>query len=361
MKGIFISMSLFAFICFTSCKQKEEAKEETGKLLVSTPIVMDTTIIQPYVCQIKSIRHIEIRSQERGYLEKIFVDEGQKVHKGELLFRIMPKLYNAERDKAAAEAQAARIEVQNTQSLSDKNIVAPNELAMAKAKLSQANAELALANTHLGFTEIRAPYDGIVDHLLMKLGSLVDDGDLLTTLSDNSQMWVYFNVPEAQYLDFKEAEKNRDSVMNVKLQMANQQIFDHPGIVKTIEADFDNETGNIAFRATFPNPEGLLRNGETGNVMVSQPVHNGVIIPQRATFEIMDKKYVYVVDAQNKVHLTLITTSAELPDLYVVGSGLKGDEKILLEGQRKVQDQDKIQYNFEDARKVISKLNLPTE
>src|SRR5690606_1771530 len=127
-----------------------------------------------------------------------------------------------------------------------------NELALAKAKLDKAKAELALAMGHLGFTEIRAPFDGIIDRFRVRLGSLVDEGELLTSLSDNSKMWVYFNVPEAEYLDYITREKS-DSVLKVQLQMANHQLFDQAGIVETIEADFNNETGNIAFRATFKN------------------------------------------------------------------------------------------------------------
>jgi membrane fusion protein (multidrug efflux system) len=173
-------------------------------------------------------------------------------------------------------------------------VVSPNELAMAKAKYDKAKAELALAQTHLRFTQINAPFDGIMDHFQVRLGSLVDEGDLLTTLSDNTKMWVYFNVPEAEYLDYKMKAK-KDSIMKVELLMANHQMFEYPGIVETIEADFNNETGNIAFRATFPNPKGLLRHGETGNIQVKETIKDAILIPQKATFEVLEKKYVYVI------------------------------------------------------------------
>lgn len=328
--------------------------------MATSPIIADTTIVKQYVCQIRAIRHIEIRSQERGYLEKIFVDEGQFVHKGQVLFQIMPNIYNAELLKAKAEVAASEIEVQNTQALSDKNIVSPNELALTKAKLDKAKAEMALARTHLQFTRIVAPYDGFIDHLQLKLGSLVDEGALITTLSDNSQMWVYFNVPEAEYLDYSTNDSAKQSNI-VQLLMANNQVFNQQGRVETIEADFNNETGNIAFRATFPNPKNLLRNGETGNILMQVPFRKAIIIPQKATFEIMDKKYVYTIDANNTVHLTRVSIVAEMPDLFIVNSGLKGQEKILLEGVRKVQDNDKIQFQYQDPRKVMSTLTLPSE
>ncbi|MFT4061157.1 MAG: efflux RND transporter periplasmic adaptor subunit [Edaphocola sp.] len=359
MKKLLVPMGLCALLCYTSCKSNEE-KEEATTYLVTTPIIKDTVITKDYVAQIRSIRNIELRAQERGYLENIYVDEGKYVKKGQLLFRVMPRVYQAEAQKSAAEVNAAEIEVQNTQALSDKNIVSPTELALAKAKLGKAKAELALANTHLSFTDIRAPFDGIVDRLHLKLGSLVDEGDFLTSLSDNSQMWVYFNVAEAEYLTLKSHHDSAGNV-KVKLRMANNEIFPYEGKVETIEGEFNNETGNIAFRATFPNPNALLRNGETGTILMDVPIKNAVIIPQKATFEILDKKYVYVVDKNHVAHLTLITVAAEMPDLYVIAGGLKGDEQIILEGIRKVKDKDKIQFKTEDPYKVMQTLQVPSE
>jgi membrane fusion protein (multidrug efflux system) len=346
-------------LTLSACHSHEKEKEEST-YLVTSPVIKDTTITQQYISQIRSIRHIEIRSQERGFLEEIFVDEGQFVHKGQVLFQIMPKIYQAEYLKAQAEVEASTLEVSNAQTLADKNIIAPNELALAKTKLKRAEAEMELAKTHLQFTKITAPYDGYVDHLELKLGSLVDEGELLTSLSDNSQMWVYFNVTESEYLNFK-SNKDQQDLGNVKLLLANQQIFPQSGKVETIEADFNNETGNIAFRATFQNPENLLRNGQTGSVLMSVPIKQGIIIPQKATFEIMDKKYVYVVDNDSAVKLTPITTKAELPDLYIIENGLEGNEKILLEGIRKVKDGDKIKFEYKDPHHVLDKLILPSE
>jgi membrane fusion protein (multidrug efflux system) len=212
----------------------------------------------------------------------------------------------------------------------------------------------------LGFTDIRAPFDGIMDRFQVRLGSLVAEGDLLSTLSDNSKMWVYFNVPEAEYLDYK-ANAKKDSVMRVHLLMANNQQFEYPGVVQAIEADFNNETGNIAFRATFPNPKGLLRHGETGNVEMTIPLKNALIIPQKATFEVLEKKYVFVIDKDSVVRQKEITIGAEMPDLYIITRGVDPKEKILLEGLRKVTNGHKISYTYEDAQKVISSLRVKAE
>ena len=359
MKNMFMLMSLCAALTYVGCTSHHEEKEAETKYTVTTPLQMDTAVVRNYVCQIRSIQHIELRAQERGYLQQIFVDEGQYVKKGQLLFQIMPQLYEAEAQKARAEVEFAEIEYQNTKKLTDNKVVSPNELAMAKAKLAKAKAELGLTQVHLQFTSIRAPFDGIIDRFLVRPGSLVDEGDLLTSLSDNSQMWVYFNVPEAEYLDY--ASKERKEKLQVQLRMANNVLFPYTGVVETIEADFDNETGNIPFRATFPNPKKLLRHGETGNVCVTELQKNALVIPQKATYEVMDKKFVYVVDKDKKVHAREINVGAELDDLFIVSSGLSPNEQILLEGIRKVQDGDRIDFEVEAPREVMAHLKLPTQ
>ncbi|RIV25221.1 efflux RND transporter periplasmic adaptor subunit [Fibrisoma montanum] len=359
-KRILMLLSVCALVGNIGCSTKaEEKKEEEVKFSVTSPLVKDTTATKDYVCQVHSIQHIELRALEKGYLQKIFVDEGQYVKQGQLMFQIMPVVYNAELQKSQAEANYVGIEYQNTKRLADSNIVSKNELALAKAKFDKAKAEVALAQTHLQFTQIRAPFSGIMDHFQVRLGSLVDEGDLLTTLSDNSKMWVYFNVPEAEYLDYK--AHHDENMKHVKLLMANNELFDHPGEVQTIEADFNNETGNIAFRATFPNPKGLLRHGETGNIRMTIPLKNALIIPQKATFEVLEKKYVYVIDKDSKIRSREITIAAEMPHIFVVQSGLKKDDKILLEGLRQVRENQKIQYKFEQPQAVVSNLSLYAE
>ncbi|MCK7557958.1 efflux RND transporter periplasmic adaptor subunit [Chitinophaga sedimenti] len=301
-----------------------------------------------------------MRAQEKGFLDQIYVDEGQYVKAGQILFRIMPKLYEAELQKAQAEVSAAEIELQNTKALVDKNVVSKNEQAMAQAKLEQAKAEASLAKLHLSFTEIRAPFDGTIDRIPKKLGSLIDEGELLTSLSDNSQMFAYFNVSEPEYLDYQTNAKSRGDA-KVNLLLANNQPLPYKGAVETIESEFDSETGNIAFRARFPNPDKLLKHGETGKVRMTMPLKNAMIIPQKATYEIQDKVYVFVIDKDGKARSRNIVITGELPDLYVVQSGLQDGDKILLEGVQKVKDDEKIEYDFEKPEEVISHLRLKAE
>jgi len=351
---------LLVVVCYTSCTSEKEKKEEVSTYKVTSPLRLDTSFVKEYVSQIKSVRNIEIRAQEKGYLQNIYVDEGQYVKAGQVLFRIMPRIYEAELLKSEAEEKAAAIELQNTQVLVDKNVVSQNELAMAKAKLDQARAEVSLAKLHLSFTEIRAPFDGTIDRLPLKLGSLVDEGELLTSLSDNSQMFAYFNVSEPEYLDYQINTKNRGS-NRVNLLMANNELLKYQGTVETIESEFNSETGNIAFRAKFPNPDRLLKNGETGKVQMIVPVRNALIIPQKATYEVQEKIYVFVVDKNGIVKSRNITISSELPDLYVVASGLSEDDRMLLEGIQKVKDDDKVKIDFVDPKEVVTQLKLHAE
>lgn len=352
-------VNLCLILWCVSCQSEKKEKTEAATFNVTSPLVKDTLIDKEYVAQIRSINHIELRAQEKGYIQSIYVDEGQFVHKGQLLFKIMPNLYESDVNRAKAEAKYAEIEYQNTKNLSDKDIVAPQEMAMAKARYEKAKAELSSTNTHLQFTEIRAPFSGIVGKLHVRKGSLVDDGELITELSDNSKMWVYFNVPEAEYLNQMTDHKNEP--LHVRLKMANGKEFSQDGIVETIESDFDNETGNIAYRATFPNPQGLLRYGETGNILITSPYPDAVMIPQKATFEELEKKYVYVITKDNKVKAREIKIAAELPHIYVVASGLGKDERILLDGLRLVQENQKITSKYQKPEKVMSNLDLYAE
>ncbi len=345
-----------ASLVLLSCKEQKHIKTEENKLTASYPVKKDTTIFQEYVCQIRAIQHIELRSLEKGYLQKIYIDEGQFVKKGQLLFQILPLVYRAETEIFAAELSLAEIEFQNTKSLADSLIVSKNELAMAKAKLNKARADLNRAKVHLQFTEIRAPFDGIIGRFNeVRLGSLLDEGELLTTLSDNSKMWVYFNVPEAAYLDFK-SHNTLNSKVKVKLEMANNELYSEPGFIEIVEADFNNETGNIAFRAAFENKNGLLRHGETGKILMPFFVHDVLLIPQVSTFEILDKKFVFVIGAENKIEAREVQVAIDLPHVYAIKSGLKATDKILVEGLRKVKNGDEVIPVLKPFETILSEL-----
>ena len=351
---------LFLAALAIGCRRENHATEEEGRYLTTTPLRTSTALTKEYVAQIRAIQHIELRALEKGYLQSVFVDEGQQVLAGRKMFQILPVVYQAEVEKAKAEAELSEIEFKNTKILADKNIVSANELSLMNAKLHKAKAEVALATTHKSLTEIKSPFAGMVGRFHVRVGSLVAEGDLLSTLSDNSTIWVYFNVSESEYLKYKSQAKS-DSPTPVKLVMADGRTFDQVGKVEAIEADFDNGTGNIAFRATFLNPNGLLRHGETGKVQMDVPLKNVLIIPQKATFDVLDRKFVFVVDEKNVVHSRPITNAAELPNVFVIESGLGEHDRVLIEGLRKVHEGATVAVDFKEPSDVLAHLDVPAE
>lgn len=355
-KLIFIYSSLI-MLFLTGCQPPHESKESEPTYQVSKPLVQDMKLNDEYVCQIRAIQHIELRSLEKGYLQKIYVDEGQLVRQGQMLFQIKPNIYKADVEKSQAEVEFADIELQNNKALVAKDIISKTESAMSAAKLAKADAELEIAKTNLSFTEIRAPFNGLVGRFGdVRTGSLLDEGELLTTLSDNHKMWVYFNVPEVRYLDYMKKKQNSTS-QTVQLRLANKEMYPEAGTIETIQSDFNNTSGNIAFRATFNNPHLLLRHGETGNILWPKLIKNAIIIPQKSTFEILDKKFVFVVDKKGVLHEREIVVAEEAPNIFILKSGIRPDEMYLLEIQ-KLSKGDKIKYRVMDPQSVIKNLDL---
>lgn len=321
---------------------------------LTSPRRQDTTITQEYVCRIMSCRHITIRPLASGFLQPITVKEGQRVKAGDELFQIVPAVYQARLEADRSEAEAARIECANTRKLVEDNVISAQELAIAEAKLGQAEAKVRLAEVELAFTTIRAPFDGIIDRIEEQHGSVVDEGDALTTLSDNSVMWVYFNVPEARYLEFMATEGESGASRDIELLLANGQVFPQRGSIGAIEADFNNETGNIAFRADFPNPDHLLRHGQTGKVVIRRALPGALVIPQRATFSILAKRYVFVVGEDGIAHQREIGIAHELEDIFVVAKGLDEGDRIVLDGIGEVRDGQHLEHvEFRPADQVL--------
>jgi membrane fusion protein (multidrug efflux system) len=346
--------------------KQEEPHHETHKIVITSPKAQDVTITESFVSQIRSQRHIEVRALEGGYLQNIFVKEGRAVkgpadgRPGDPMFKILPILYEARLEAEKAEAAVARLKWQYADTLARKNVVSPNEVLLAEAEKKRAQAKADVAQAEANFMEVRAPFDGIVDRLLQREGSLIKEGDILTTLSDNSLMWVYFNVTEKYYLEYMAALKHAEKEDKIELVLANGDTFPQPGTIGAIEADFNNETGNIKFRADFPNPVDketgyrLLRHGQTGTVLIHRPLRNALLIPQRAVFENLSKRYVYVVGEDDVVHQREIVVQHEMEDIFVIKKGIDVNDRIVLEGVRQVRDGDKAEYEFRPPEEVMA-------
>ncbi len=335
-------------------KKAEQPRQEHQKIVVTSPKAKDVVITQQYVGKIHSQRHINVRALQSGFLEQVPIKEGQAVKQGDVLFKILPTLYQAKLDVELADVQIAQIEFNNINKLFKDKVVSQTEVALFQAKLAKAQARAKLAAAELNFTIVRAPFDGIVDRLYEQQGSLIKEPDTLTTLSDNSVMWVYFNVPEVRYLEYMANRGQEKEVRPLELVLANGSKFPYTGKLGAIEAKFNNESGNIPFRADFPNPDRLLRHGQTGNVLIHRALQNAIVIPQRATFEILDRRYVYVVGKDDVVHLREIAIQHEMAGIFVVKKGLDANDRIVLEGVRQVRDGEKVQYEFRKPEEVMA-------
>ena len=329
----------------------------------------DTVLHHDYVADIEAVRNVDVRARVPGFLEQIYIDEGQLVKKGQPMFRINASEYKerlassaANVRNAQAQEQVAELELGRVQMLVKKNIIASSELDVAKAKLraaqsmvQEARATQANANFNLSYTLIKAPFDGIIDRIPLKTGSLVDNGTLLTSVSDLGAVYAYFNVAEGEYLEYaKTRQRTKQSGHDsVTLVLADGTPYRHGGRIETMEGEFEETTGSIAFLARFPNPEGLLKHGASGRVRLQNAVKDALLVPQRAVFETQDKNYVFVVGANGKIKQQSFTPQARLSDFYVVKSGLKPGERIVYEGVQDLRDGNTIQ-----ARPVTMKTLL---
>ncbi len=356
---------LFFIAGLNSCSDSQEQKAESKKPVVPITklVTLNTSLEREYVGDLRAYQNIEIRARIPGYLESIYVDEGKEVKKGQILFKISDAEYvaglrdaKAKLKTAIAESKTAQLELERVRILVEKKVVSTTELEVSEAKfeaihaaVESAESALSNAQTRLNYTSIRAPFDGIVDRIPSKIGSLIEEGTLLTTLSDNRSIYAYFNVSESEYLEFFRAtqkSRNAESKRVVDLILADGTEYNYPGVIETMEGEFEATTGSIAFRAKFPNPDKLLKHGSTGTILLRNVVKNALMVPQKATFEIQDKHFVYVVNEKNVARLKSFKPKSRWEDYYIVESGLAPGEKIIYEGVQKVQDGMQITPNL---------------
>jgi RND family efflux transporter MFP subunit len=351
--GSTLFLSLLFIVSACSPDKQEDTTQES--FLVAHPVLMDTVVTKEYVAEIQSIQNVELRARVSGFIEKIHVDEGQSVQAGQTLFSISSQGFkeellkaNAIMKSAVAEARVAEVELKSTRKLVEKNIVSASELEMSEAKLEaiqaridEARSAVSAAQLQLSFTEVKAPFQGVINRIPNKPGSLIEEGALLTTLSNNREVFAYFNMSEQEYMQFikgPDASKNK----NVGLITADNEPYNLKGMIEIVESEIDKKTGTIAFRARFPNPALLLKHGASGKVVLNTALKNAVLIPQKSTFEIQENLYVYVVGKDNVVQQRSITTGFRLPQLYVVQSGLTPKDNIIFEGIQRVKEGETI-------------------
>lgn len=341
-----------------SAKAEKDTAEAPPVVPVVTLKTSEQQLHRDYVADVQAVRNVEVRAQVAGFLEQIFVDEGKPVKKGQPLFRLnasayQNKLSQAQAAVASAQAQAAavRVERDRVRLLVDKNIIAKTELALSTSKVKEADArvadalaQVAAARLSLSYTLVRSPFDGVLDRIPLKVGSVVEEGTLLTTVSDLSSIFAYFDVAEGSYMNYSKARREHPELHSdsVRLTLANGDPYPLAGHIETAESEFNPNTGSIALRARFPNPDRLLKHGASGKIRLTSQLPSALLLPQKAVFEIQDQNYVYVVDQNSTVHTRSFTPQTRLGDFYVVKDGLKPGERVVYEGAPELRDKQQI-------------------
>ncbi|MDT3403392.1 efflux RND transporter periplasmic adaptor subunit [Mucilaginibacter terrae] len=373
MKSLALILSLA--VLYGCSQQPAQQQAAPPQALPVAEIKVDTaTTYQDYPASIEGAVNVEVRPQVAGTLDRLYADEGAYVSKGQPLFKINENpfreaLNSAKASQMAAEGALAnaKLEVEKLTPLVANKVVSDYQLKAAKAALqvaqaqvAQAKAQVGTAQINLGYTLIKAPVSGYIGRLLKKQGSLVSpsDAEALTQLSDVHDVHVYFSLGETDFVNFKAqyAGKNlQDKISHlppVALVLSDKSSYTLPGKIDMIDGQFDKTTGAITVRATFPNADGLLRSGNTGKVRLSLQHNNVARVPQDATLELQDKVFVYAVGDSNKVAKQPIVIEGKSGSDYLVKSGLKPGQQIVLSGVDHLQDGMKIA-----PQKAVDKAN----
>ena len=318
------------------------------------------TTYREYTASLEGSNDIEIRPQVSGYIEKIFVDKGAFVKKGQPLFKINDQPYfealnNANASLAVAKANQATAEINmnKLEPLVANNVISPIQLKTAKAAydaatayVSQAAAQVGNAKINIGYSLIRAPVDGFIGRVHLKIGSLVGGNNLdpMTNISEVSDVRAYFSVSETAFLKFKDEYPGKtleDKIKNlppIELILSDNTVYPIKGKVEIVAGQFAQGTGSIPFRASFPNPNGVLRSGSTGRVRISVNLPAGLVIPQESTFELQDKVFVFLLGDSNKVHSAAVRVTGRSGNYYLVENGIKAGDRIIYSGVDKLND-----------------------
>jgi membrane fusion protein (multidrug efflux system) len=375
-----------ALLIIASCGNSDQKKAggPPPAQVQSYPVValkaQSTSLETDYPATLEGIQNIDIRPKVDGFIEKIYVDEGATVKKGQPLFKINAPQYeqqvrtaNAAISSAEADVNAAQLQVNKTKPLVEKDIISKYDLDAAvltlqsrKAALAQAKAELVNAKVNLGYTHITSPVDGVIGSIPFKTGSLVSGNSTspLTTVSNISKIYAYFSLNEKQLLSFSRNYKGATieakikNIPAVSLVLADGTPYQEKGKIESINGLINTGTGSASLRATFPNTQNLLRSGASASVRIPQHLENVILIPQKSTIDLQGKKFVYVLGDKGLVKNTEIEImEITKGNYYVVTKGLKEGDKIVLEGFQSLKDGLEIKPEEKNADSVYADLN----
>jgi membrane fusion protein (multidrug efflux system) len=340
--------TLFAVLILAACGKKEQQAPAMGPMpfAVQTITKQDAVNFEEYTANLEGQQNVEIRPKVNGFIQKVYVDEGQQVKKGQLLFKLETQTLNQDAAAARANVKAAQVEVDRLKPLVDRNIISSVQLQTAQARLAQAKAAYSGIAANISFGTITSPVNGVVGSLPYKEGSLVSATSEmpLTTVSDSKIMRAYFTMNEKQMLNFTKTfngatlQEKLKNTPAVSLLLVDGSEYDQKGRLETVNGLVDPATGATEFRAEFANPQAILRSGSSGVVRLPIEVKDAILVPQNAVFDMQGKKMIYVVNKDNTVKSKVITTTGTSGLNFIVSEGLAEGEVIVVEGASKLKD-----------------------
>ena len=361
------------FLVMVSCGNKDNAQSAAAQQQQALPFpvtqIQTQTVegFNEYPVNIEGIVNSDVRAKTSGYIQKVLVDEGARVRKGQPLFRLETQALSQDAEAAKAQVNVAQVEVDKLKPLVEKNIISPVQLETAKANLAQAKAAYSSIAANIGYATVKSPVDGYVGSINFREGALVSAADAtpLTTVSDISKVYAFFTLNEAQYIDHlkrmtgkTKAERIKNSP-DVSLVLANGDIYSEKGRIQTSTGQISETTGTVKVRAAFDNPNELLTNGNSGKIRIPSTYENAVVVPQSSTFEQQGKVMIYTLGEDNKVSSKIIEVEAKVDNLYVVKSGIDTNTKIVASGVSKLRDGMPIapqEIPFNEATKKVATL-----
>lgn len=355
---------------FLSCGDKEQAPQgPQGPIPFQVTVIPQKTVTgyTTYPTSIEGVNNSEVRVKISGYITDVLVDEGQRVRKGQTLFKLETQSLNQDAAAAKANVNAAQVEVDKLKPLVEKNIISEVQLATAKAKLQQAQSAYNSIGANIGYGNITSPVDGYVGAIRLRKGSLVSPANQepLTTVSDISNVYAYFSMNERDYLDFiqkaegKTIEDKIENLPKVTLILANGTEYEKQGTVETINSQVNANTGTISFRAIFDNEARLLTNGNSGKIRVPKTYEDAIVVPKEATYERQGSYYVYKLAEDDMAVSTRINVLADVENMYVLSDGLTKGDKIVAKGVAKLRGDSQIkpmEIPFDSVAKPIEKI-----
>lgn len=364
---VLLSLLLVVVSCGNSEQKQPAADSPPAPFPIAQLESKTVTGYTEYPATIEGIVNSDVRAKTSGYIEKVFVDEGQKVRKGQALFKLETQTLSQDAGAAKALVNVAQVEVDKLIPLVEKNIISSVQLETAKANLEQAKANYSSVNASIGYATIKSPIDGYVGAINFREGALISPNDAtpLTTVSQIDEVYAFFSFNEAQYIDHLQRSEGQNKAERIKnspdltLILANGKEYSEKGRIQTSTGQINQSTGTIQIRAAFDNPNEILTNGNSGKIRFPIEYKDAIVVPQSATFEQQGNIMIFKLGEDNRVTTAMIEVKGTVDNLYVVESGLTTHDKIVVSGVGKLRNGMAIspqETTFDDAIKPVATL-----